>query len=90
MPSKDQLNTFLLGGLTVICIGLLMSANDPQSSTSNGRYQSRMNDSGFLILDTATGHFVYESGTAYIGNQRLIKGDFETSFKAGRDLFSKK
>jgi len=79
-----------MGCFAILCIGMLLSAMDPQPESTTGRFQSRMNEKGFLILDTETGKYILESEVGYVGNHRLIIGEFDKSFNAGRDLFSKK
>lgn len=90
MNFKINFSSFLMGCFSILCIGILLSAMDPQPVSSTGRFQSRMNENGFLILDTETGKYILESEVGYIGNQRLIIGEFDKSFDAGRDLFSKR
>ncbi|HSF89414.1 MAG TPA: hypothetical protein VLA46_08350 [Saprospiraceae bacterium] len=90
MNFKINFSSFLMGCFAILCIGMLLSAIDPQPESTTGRFQSRMNESGFLILDTWSGKYILESEVGFIGNQRLIIGDFEKNFEAGRDLFSGK
>lgn len=90
MNFKINFGSFLMGCFAILCIGMLLSAMDPKPEYTPGRFQASMNDDGFLILDTETGKYILESGVGYVGNQRLIIGEFDKSFDAGRDLFSKK
>lgn len=90
MNFKINFSSFLMGCFAILCIGMLLSAMDPQPESTTGRFQSRMNEKGFLILDTETGKYILESEVGYVGNHRLIIGEFDKSFNAGRDLFSKK
>ena len=90
MNFKINFSSFLMGCFAILCMGMLLSAVDPQPESTTGRFQSRMNEKGFLILDTETGKYILESEAGYIGNHRLIVGEFDKSFNAGRDLFSKK
>jgi hypothetical protein len=88
MNFKINFSSFLMGCFAMLCVGMLFSAMDPNPPSVVGRFQARMNENGFLILDTDSGKYILESDVNYIGNQRLIIGDFEKSFEAGRDLFS--
>ena len=90
MNFKINFSSFLMGCFAILCIGMLLSAMDPHPESTTGRFQSRMNEKGYLILDTETGKYILESEVGYVGNHRLIIGEFDKSFNAGRDLFSKK
>jgi hypothetical protein len=90
MNFKLNVSSFLLGIICILAVGILFSARDPQSDDLMGKYRAYTNEEGFLILDTQSGKYILETDDGYIGNQRLIRGDFESSFAAGRDLFSKK
>lgn len=90
MQVKLNFSSFLLGILCVLGVGLLISAQNPDVDSVVGRFQARTNNNGFLILDTQTGQYILESDVNYIGNHKLIRGDFKTNFEAGKDLFSKK
>ena len=89
MNLKINFGSFLMGCFAILCIGMLLSAMDPKPEYTPGRFQASMNDDGFLILDTETGKYIIESGVGFVGNQRLIIGDFDRNFEVGRDLFSK-
>lgn len=90
MQFRLNFGSFFTGILCVLCVGMLISSQYPQDDSSNGRYEAKTNDNGFIILDTQTGQYILESDVNYIGKYRLIRGDFKTNFEAGRDLFSKK
>ncbi len=90
MNFKINFSSFLMGCFSILCIGILLSAMDPNPPSVVGRFEARMNEKGFLILDTDSGKYIFESEVGYVGNHRLIIGEFDKSFDAGRDLFSKK
>ena len=90
MNFKINFSSFLMGCFAILCVGMLLSAMEPKPLSTTGRFEVRMNENGFLILDSETGKYILESNVNYIGNQRLIIGEFDKSFNAGRDLFSKK
>lgn len=75
-----NLNSFLLGALTVIGLVLLINftpatKTQPTAGDEIRRYQVVMGEKGAIILDTKTGTYIYDR--SFLGKPSWISGDFE-------------
>lgn len=77
-----DLKSFLIGILATALMFLLLGAREADNA-ENGRYRATASDDYLLILDTQTGEYILE--TSYIGKQKWIRGDFQTSYENGKN-----
>ncbi|MDZ4747939.1 MAG: hypothetical protein SH808_05590 [Saprospiraceae bacterium] len=90
MNFKIDYKSFSMGCLMMLGMGLLISSQYPQTESPVGRFQATSSEIGFLILDTQSGEFIFESDVNYIGNNRMMRGDFTSNFQTGKNIITKK
>ena len=82
-----DVKSLLIGMLFTCLLSLLFAFNGPSETppTQLGKYQAVSSERGFLILDTQTGEYILDSEVNYVGKMTWIRGDFDSSFEAGKD-----
>ncbi len=84
MKIQIDFKSAIIGAL-LFMIAFLTIGFKPSSNNDYPRYQAVSGERGFIILDTYSGNYILDSEVNYVGKMRWIKGDFESSFNAGKD-----
>lgn len=86
MEIKIDTKSLVLGALVAGFMFMSISGKNPTDQSTTNRYQTRINDSNFvLILDTQTGNYLFTTGASTNSKNQWIKGEFNKTFATAKD-----
>jgi len=86
MKLQIDVKSAIAGAVAAAVIVAVFSFRDAAKAPADAeRYQTKVNGSGVVILDTYTGKYIIAPEMRSFGKVQWIKGDFEDTYTTGLD-----